>query len=175
MTPKYLLTCTNFGTSLHIRILWDWKHCSALLQQIFLRLHTHKTSRKLKFVQRRKNIRFVFWNESPITNYSETCLCLASSRTRQSQVRNFLCYREAYLYCWGRALVLFTPNSCNHDSDSCHDSRRSRSAIRQTTSAHQNCRRCGVYYLCYFWSHYWFRLSRSPEPHDCTASVFSLL
>ena len=37
----------------------------------------------LKFVQRRKNFRFIFWNESAVTNYSETCLCLASSRTRQ--------------------------------------------------------------------------------------------
>jgi hypothetical protein len=46
MTPKYLLTSTNYGTALHRRILWDCKHCSTLLQQIFLRLHTHKTSRK---------------------------------------------------------------------------------------------------------------------------------
>jgi hypothetical protein len=43
-----------------------------------------RQAEKLKFVQRRKNFRFVFLNESAITNYSETCLCLASSRMRHS-------------------------------------------------------------------------------------------
>jgi hypothetical protein len=42
-----------------------------------------KQAEKLKFFQRQKNFMFVFWNESAITNYSETCLCLASSRTQQ--------------------------------------------------------------------------------------------
>jgi len=48
------------------------------------RLTQIKQAEKLKFVQRWKNFMFVFWNESAITNYIETCLCLASSRTRQS-------------------------------------------------------------------------------------------